>query len=67
MAKRPLDYVAEDGEALPTDGMDVDEARDDDTAQLFMREWRRRMIRERASADGTADGPDHVPAQADAD
>lgn len=67
MAKRPIDCVAEDGEALPTEGMDVDEARDDDTAQLFMREWRRRMIRERASPDGTVDGAEQTSAQSAAE
>jgi hypothetical protein len=36
----------DDGEPLPTEGMDVEEFRDEDTVRLFMLEWRRRMRRE---------------------
>jgi len=34
-----------DSEPLPVDGLDVEEVRDPDTLQLFMREWRRRLGR----------------------
>jgi hypothetical protein len=36
----------DDGEPLPTEAMDVEEFRDEDTVRLFMLEWRRRMRRE---------------------
>jgi hypothetical protein len=60
MARRPRDQVAEDGEALPTEGLEVEEARDEDTAQLFMREWRDRVIRETAPSDATADATEQA-------
>jgi len=39
----------EDLEPLPTDGLEVVEARDVDTVRLFLREWRRRVILDRAA------------------
>ena len=39
----------EDLEPLPTDGLEVVEARDADTVRLFLREWRRRVVHERAA------------------
>ena len=36
---------SDDAEPLPTDGMEVEEFHDADTARLFMLEWRRRMRR----------------------
>ena len=36
-------------EPLSTDGLDVVEARDADTIRLFLREWRRRVILDRAA------------------
>jgi hypothetical protein len=39
----------EDLKPLPTDGLEVVEARDADTVRLFLREWRRRVIHERAA------------------
>ena len=39
----------EDLEPLPTDGLEVVEARDADTIRLFLREWRRRVVHERAA------------------
>jgi hypothetical protein len=36
-------------EPLSTDGLDVVEARDADTVRLFLREWRRRVILDRAA------------------
>lgn len=38
----------ENFEPLSTDGLEVVEARDADTIRLFMREWRRRVVLERA-------------------
>jgi hypothetical protein len=39
----------EDFEPLSTDGLEVVEARDADTVRLFLREWRRRVILDRAA------------------
>ncbi len=39
----------ENFEPLSTDGLEVVEARDADTARLFLREWRRRVILDRAA------------------
>ena len=39
----------EDLEPLPTDGLEVVEARDADTVRLFLREWRQRVNHERAT------------------
>jgi hypothetical protein len=39
----------EDFEPLSTDGLEVVEARDADTMRLFLREWRRRFVLERAA------------------
>jgi hypothetical protein len=38
---RPHDHDAGDKEALPTDGMDVEEVRDPDTLRRFVLEWHR--------------------------
>jgi hypothetical protein len=38
---RPCDHDAGDMEALPTDGMDVEEVRDPDTLRRFVLEWHR--------------------------
>jgi len=39
----------ENFEPLSTDGLEVVEARDADTVRLFLREWRRRVILDRAA------------------
>jgi hypothetical protein len=39
----------ENSEPLSTDGLEVVEARDADTVRLFLREWRRRVILDRAA------------------
>jgi hypothetical protein len=38
---RPYDHDAGDTDALPTDGMDVEEVRDPDTLRRFVLEWHR--------------------------
>lgn len=51
----------DDAEALPTDGMDVEETRDADTVRLFVLEWRRRLRHvslETSSSGGQARQPD---------
>lgn len=45
---KPRYEVAEDAMPLPTEGLEVEEACDDDTIRRFMREWRRRVTRELA-------------------
>lgn len=47
----PRYEVAEDDLPLPTEGLEVEEARDDDTIRRFMREWRTRVTRELAASD----------------
>jgi len=46
MRPQQCDGDRDEIEALPTDGMDVEEVRDADTARLFVLEWRRRVRRE---------------------
>jgi len=62
MSGGPRGSVAGDGEPLPVEGLEVEEARDEDTAQLFMREWRTRIVREPAPRDTAADGTEQKPA-----
>ena len=50
----------EDLEPLSTDGLEVVEARDADTVRLFLREWRRRVIFDRAVW-STQSAPDERP------
>jgi hypothetical protein len=61
MSREPRDDVPTEGEPLPTEGLEVEEARDEDTAQLFMREWRTRVIRDPAPHDATSDGTEQSP------
>ncbi len=58
----PRSKVAEDNLQLPTEGLEVEEACDDDTMRRFMREWRRRVTRQLASEQrpGPVRGPDRV-------
>jgi len=49
----------EDDMPLPTEGLEVEEACDDDTIRRFMREWRRRVIRELAPGDLAGHDRDH--------
>ena len=42
---KPREQVAEDLVALSTEGLQVEEARDEDTIRRFMREWRQRAAR----------------------
>ncbi|HQR52897.1 MAG TPA: hypothetical protein PLZ79_06480 [Burkholderiales bacterium] len=43
---RLQDLDGDQTEPLPTDGLQVEEARDPDTVRLFVREWRRRIDRD---------------------
>ena len=43
--------LAEDEAPVPIEGLEVEEAMDDDTIRRFMREWRRRVGRELAQAE----------------
>ena len=47
-------------EPLSTDGLEVVEARDADTVRLFLCEWRRRVILDRAARPARS-APDHRP------
>lgn len=48
--------VQEDLQPLPTDGLEVQELRDEDTARLFRQAWRERLIREARQAQAPCDG-----------
>jgi hypothetical protein len=61
-AEGPRDKVTEDGEPLPTEGLEVEEASDADTASVFMREWRKRIIRDVVPSEATADATEQTPA-----
>jgi hypothetical protein len=43
--RQPQDVV-DGGEALPTDGLVVEEIQDEDTIRLFIRSWRMRVNQE---------------------
>jgi len=62
MSKGPRESVAADGDPLPTEGLEVQEAHDEDTAQLFMREWREKVTGLPAPREVTADGTEDPPA-----
>lgn len=59
----PRYEVAEDEVPLPTDGLEVEEARDDDTIRHFMAEWRRRVTRELAQAESRRHSRDYARAR----
>jgi len=44
-------------EALPTDGMDVQEVRDTDSLRLFIAEWHRNYLRRAVEPASAGDGP----------
>jgi hypothetical protein len=58
----PRFQVAEDDVPLATEGLEVEEACDDDTIRRFMREWRRRVNRQLAVGEviGQPGEPDRV-------
>lgn len=58
----PRFQVAEDDVPLATEGLEVEEACDDDTIRRFMREWRRRVNRQLAVGDlsGPPGEPDRL-------
>jgi hypothetical protein len=50
--------------SLPVTGLEVEETRDEDTIRRFMRDWRKRVIREYLNSvlDSPDDRPGHEPA-----
>jgi hypothetical protein len=55
---QPRDDANEEGETLPTDGLEVEETRDEDTVRRFMADWRKRLSAEYAQSILQAPGDD---------